>query len=214
MTASHPKAGEADIALLLEGTFPYVSGGVSSWINQIIRAYPEYRFALVFLGSQRSDYGAFKYQAAGQRGALRGALPLRHLHATSSPRPQGHAHATFDQVLQRHREHPGAHRQPTARRPLPCCAGGDPRDAARRQLAAGRFPLQRALLGTDVRHLPRALHRPLVRGLFLDGAHHVPAPVAAGTRGARPDPGARGAQRVHGLCGLSGCCCSRHAEHR
>ena len=59
---SHPKAAEADIALLLEGTFPYVSGGVSSWINQIIQAFPEYRFALVFLGSQRSDYSQFKYK--------------------------------------------------------------------------------------------------------------------------------------------------------
>ena len=49
----HPKAREADIALLLEGTFPYVSGGVSSWINQIVRAYPEYRYAIVFLGSRR-----------------------------------------------------------------------------------------------------------------------------------------------------------------
>jgi len=56
-----PRAAAADIALLLEGTFPYVSGGVSSWVNQIIRAYPEYRFALVFLGSRRSDYGAMKY---------------------------------------------------------------------------------------------------------------------------------------------------------
>ncbi|MDI4659412.1 DUF3492 domain-containing protein, partial [Xanthobacter autotrophicus] len=40
MSDVHPQAQEADIALLLEGTFPYVSGGVSSWINQIIRAYP------------------------------------------------------------------------------------------------------------------------------------------------------------------------------
>jgi polysaccharide biosynthesis protein PelF len=39
---SFPTAAQADIALLLEGTFPYVSGGVSSWVNQIIRAYPEY----------------------------------------------------------------------------------------------------------------------------------------------------------------------------
>ncbi|WCM89409.1 GT4 family glycosyltransferase PelF [Acidovorax sp. NCPPB 3576] len=57
-----PKASEADVALLLEGTFPYVSGGVSSWINQIIRAYPEYRFAIVFLGSRREDYSTFKYE--------------------------------------------------------------------------------------------------------------------------------------------------------
>jgi len=61
MSATHPRATEADIALVLEGTFPYVSGGVSSWINQIIRAYPEYRFAIVFLGSQRADYGGFRY---------------------------------------------------------------------------------------------------------------------------------------------------------
>ena len=51
------RAKEADIALLLEGTYPYVSGGVSSWVNQIIRAFPEYRFALVFIGSQPKDYG-------------------------------------------------------------------------------------------------------------------------------------------------------------
>ena len=55
------RAKEADIALLLEGTYPYVSGGVSSWVNQIIRAFPEYRFALVFIGSQESDYGEMKY---------------------------------------------------------------------------------------------------------------------------------------------------------
>ena len=62
MTHPFPRAEEADVALLLEGTFPYVSGGVSSWINQIIRAYPQTRFAIVFLGSRRSDYSGFKYE--------------------------------------------------------------------------------------------------------------------------------------------------------
>lgn len=57
----YPQARDADVALLLEGTFPYVSGGVSSWVNQIIRAFPEIRFALVFLGSRRGDYGKMKY---------------------------------------------------------------------------------------------------------------------------------------------------------
>jgi len=56
-----PTAANADIALLLEGTFPYVSGGVSSWVNQILQAYPEHRFAIVFLGSRREDYGDFRY---------------------------------------------------------------------------------------------------------------------------------------------------------
>ncbi len=61
-TAAEPRAQKADIALLLEGTFPYVSGGVSSWVNQIIKAFPEYSFALVFIGSQESDYGEAKYK--------------------------------------------------------------------------------------------------------------------------------------------------------
>lgn len=58
---SLPRADSADICLLLEGTFPYVSGGVSSWVNQIIRGFPEYRFACCFVGSKPEDYGEMKY---------------------------------------------------------------------------------------------------------------------------------------------------------
>lgn len=61
MSSSFPKADSADIVLLLEGTFPYVSGGVSSWVHQIIRGMPEYRFAVVFLGSSPGDYGEARY---------------------------------------------------------------------------------------------------------------------------------------------------------
>ncbi|AST32751.2 GT4 family glycosyltransferase PelF [Ralstonia solanacearum] len=61
MTDEFPRAESADVALLLEGTFPYVSGGVSSWVNQMIRAFPDIRFALVFIGSRREDYGKPAY---------------------------------------------------------------------------------------------------------------------------------------------------------
>lgn len=37
----------ADVCLLLEGTYPYVSGGVSSWTHDLIRAQKDLRFALV-----------------------------------------------------------------------------------------------------------------------------------------------------------------------
>ncbi|QGZ63111.1 GT4 family glycosyltransferase PelF [Paraburkholderia acidisoli] len=57
-----PRAASADIGLLLEGTFPYVSGGVSSWVNQMIRAFPEYTFALCFLGSRPQDYPRQSYE--------------------------------------------------------------------------------------------------------------------------------------------------------
>lgn len=56
-----PRAQSADIGLLLEGTFPYVSGGVSSWVNQVIRGFPQYTFALVFIGSNAEEYGDAKY---------------------------------------------------------------------------------------------------------------------------------------------------------
>lgn len=56
------KGERADVALLLEGTYPYVSGGVASWVHQIISGLPDLRFALVFLGSQREQYGKMKYK--------------------------------------------------------------------------------------------------------------------------------------------------------
>jgi glycosyltransferase involved in cell wall biosynthesis len=56
------RAGEeADVALLLEGTYPFVSGGVSSWMHQIISHLPELRFALVFIGGSRESYGEARY---------------------------------------------------------------------------------------------------------------------------------------------------------
>ncbi len=57
-----PTADKADICLLLEGTFPFVSGGVSSWVNQMIRGFPQYSFACCFIGSRPEDYGSMKYQ--------------------------------------------------------------------------------------------------------------------------------------------------------
>lgn len=56
------RAPSADIALLLEGTFPYVSGGVSAWVNQMILAFPETTFAVVFIGSRQEDYGKPRFE--------------------------------------------------------------------------------------------------------------------------------------------------------
>jgi glycosyltransferase involved in cell wall biosynthesis len=53
--------GVADVALLLEGTYPFVSGGVSSWVHQLVRGLPELTFAVVFLGGARERYGEPRY---------------------------------------------------------------------------------------------------------------------------------------------------------
>ncbi|WP_294946333.1 GT4 family glycosyltransferase PelF [Sulfurivirga sp.] len=52
----------ADIALLLEGTYPYVRGGVSSWVHQIVTGLPEYTFAIVFLGGLPEHYEGIQYE--------------------------------------------------------------------------------------------------------------------------------------------------------
>ena len=52
----------ADIGLLLEGTYPYIRGGVSSWVHQIITGLPQYTFALIFLGGSKDHYGDMQYE--------------------------------------------------------------------------------------------------------------------------------------------------------
>ena len=47
-----------DICLLLEGTYPYVRGGVSSWVHQLIQGLPNYQFSLIFIGANRDNYGS------------------------------------------------------------------------------------------------------------------------------------------------------------
>ncbi len=47
----------ADVALILEGTYPYVMGGVSTWVHQILGAYPERKFALIHIGAHPGSYG-------------------------------------------------------------------------------------------------------------------------------------------------------------
>jgi glycosyltransferase involved in cell wall biosynthesis len=52
----------ADIGLLLEGTYPFVSGGVSSWVHEIISGLPDLSFGVIFIGSAREDYKPIRYQ--------------------------------------------------------------------------------------------------------------------------------------------------------
>jgi len=51
-----------DIMIISEGTYPYVRGGVSSWIDQLMRGLSSFRFGIVFIGSRREEYEGIKYQ--------------------------------------------------------------------------------------------------------------------------------------------------------
>ena len=56
------KSPEADVCLLVEGTYPFVSGGVSSWVHDIILGHPELRFAVLNVGSHPAAYGEPRYR--------------------------------------------------------------------------------------------------------------------------------------------------------
>lgn len=44
-----PAEAPADVCLLLEGTYPYVMGGVSAWVHDLIRAHPTLSFDVIAL---------------------------------------------------------------------------------------------------------------------------------------------------------------------
>lgn len=54
--AGRASTGAADVCLVLEGTYPYVRGGVSMWVHDLIGSLPELRFALVHVAPEHGTY--------------------------------------------------------------------------------------------------------------------------------------------------------------
>lgn len=50
------------ILLVAEGTYPFVRGGVSSWIHELITGLDMFTFGVVFIGGKRDEYGEIKYE--------------------------------------------------------------------------------------------------------------------------------------------------------
>ncbi len=46
-----PKSESVDIMLFSEGTYPFVKGGVSSWILQLMKGLPDFTFGVCFIGA-------------------------------------------------------------------------------------------------------------------------------------------------------------------
>jgi polysaccharide biosynthesis protein PelF len=46
-----------DVCLLVEGTYPFLAGGVSAWVHDIINGHPELRFSVFNIGSHPGSYG-------------------------------------------------------------------------------------------------------------------------------------------------------------
>lgn len=46
----------ADVCLVLEGTYPYVAGGVSSWVHHLVRSMPDLTFSILHISPQSDHY--------------------------------------------------------------------------------------------------------------------------------------------------------------
>lgn len=49
------------ICLIAEGSYPYVTGGVSSWIQSIMTSMPEHEFIIYAIGAEAKQKGKYKY---------------------------------------------------------------------------------------------------------------------------------------------------------
>lgn len=50
------------ICMVLEGCYPYVRGGVSSWMHSLITSNPQHEYVLWVIGAKAEDKGKFKYE--------------------------------------------------------------------------------------------------------------------------------------------------------
>ena len=50
------------ICLIAEGSYPYVSGGVSSWIQQLMTNMPEHEFTIIALSADSTKELSYKYE--------------------------------------------------------------------------------------------------------------------------------------------------------
>ena len=168
----------ADVCLLLEGTYPYVAGGVSSWVHEIVRGHPELRFSLVHIGVQPEVELRPCYPVPDN------VIELRRLHCQDAPQrlPRGAARAALEQQIERLRRRAsaggGRPRMLEALARLHLAADVD--DGIAGDLAAGDLSVAELLHGGDSFALVGALAERLApEASFLDffwhfRAMHVP----------------------------------------
>ncbi|MCP4914178.1 MAG: DUF3492 domain-containing protein [Oligoflexia bacterium] len=51
----------SDVCLILEGTYPYVTGGVSSVVHDTIKRTPQISYSILYVGAKKSDIAEVKY---------------------------------------------------------------------------------------------------------------------------------------------------------
>lgn len=118
------QAPVADICLLLEGTWPYVRGGVSSWIHQMILGLPELTFSVMFIGGQRQAYPSRRYDVPANVLHIEEVFLEDATHPTNTLGDPREADSQRLQDLYRFLHHPDAPDPALGERLLDCIAQG------------------------------------------------------------------------------------------
>ena len=71
----------ADVCFLLEGTYPYVAGGVSSWVHELIKDHGHLRFAIVTILANDADLQP-RYEVPAN------VVDIRHVYLHALPKGQ------------------------------------------------------------------------------------------------------------------------------
>ncbi len=87
---------KTDVCLILEGTYPYVTGGVATWVHQLICGLSEFTFALAVILPHRDDKREYGYELPPN------VKEIRRLYLHDMDLPSGHqgklADNAWDQV--------------------------------------------------------------------------------------------------------------------
>lgn len=51
-----------NICLIAEGSYPYTVGGVSSWVQSLVKLFPNYEFTILTIGAEEKCRGQYKYE--------------------------------------------------------------------------------------------------------------------------------------------------------
>jgi hypothetical protein len=49
------------ICLICEGSYPYIAGGVSTWIQMLVEQFPEHDFIIWSIATNRREMGQYQY---------------------------------------------------------------------------------------------------------------------------------------------------------
>jgi glycosyltransferase involved in cell wall biosynthesis len=92
-----------DVCLIVEGTYPYVKGGVSSWIHQLITNLPNTTFGIVHIAAKEDSTREFKYEIPSNVKILQ-EIFLHNSHYATKPRFKSIKKLWKDDIIKFHRE--------------------------------------------------------------------------------------------------------------